>query len=113
MAEKELPFVSQVFVLDSNRWTTDLFSSIAKQNGLDSRIAFIDKAPEDLDDSDLEGRIIDAVVSDMWFQTLNLPWDGLYYAYALKSLSPFLRSGCKCLPRRGELKGVCLSMRVS
>ena len=89
-----------------------MLSTIAKRNGLESRIEIVSKSPEDVVDADFGDRRFDVVVSDMWFHTLNLPWDGLYYAYALKSLERFLRPDCVILPRHGELKAVCLSMRV-
>ena len=104
--------ISQVFVLDTNRWTPRVITSIASHNHLDSRIKVIGKSPEDLVDSDVEGCQFDVIVSDMWFQTLNLPWDGLYYSYALRSLEGFLKPGGVCLPRQGVLKGMCLWMRV-
>ena len=103
----------KVFVLDTNRWTTQFLTSIAQHNGLSSRIKIIGKSPEELVDADLDEEKVDVVVSDMWFQTLSLPWDGLYYSYALRSLQKFLKPDCVFLPRKGELKGMCLSMRVS
>jgi len=101
----------KVFVLDTNRWTTQFLTSIAQHNGLSSRIKIIGKSPEELVDADLDEEKVDVVVSDMWFQTLSLPWDGLYYSYALRSLQKFLEPDCVFLPRKGELKGMCLSMR--
>ena len=99
--------------MDSNRWTADLLRCIADHNHLSSRIQIVQKPLEELECADLDGQRIDVVVSDMWFQTLNLPWDGLYFAYALKSLKPFLSSAFKCLPKKGELRGICLSMQVT
>ena len=99
--------------MDSNRWTANLTSSIADHNDLGSRVRIVPKALEDLGSADLDEMKIDVVVSDMWFHTLNLPWDGLYFAYALKSLKPFLSSSYACLPKKGELRGVCLSMQVA
>ena len=86
--------------------------AIATHNGLDSRLKIVDKPLEDLVDEDFENRLIDVVVSDAWFHTLSLPWDGLYFAYALASLRSFLKSDFACLPREGVLKGMCLSTRV-
>ena len=86
--------------------------SIAKHNGLDSRLKIVDKPLEDLVGEDFENRLIDVVVSDAWFHTLSLPWDGLYFAYAVAALRSFLKPDFACLPRRGELKGMCLSTRV-
>jgi len=101
----------QVFVIDSNKWTAKLTSSIASHNNLSSRVLIIKKSIEDLESVDFGDRKIDFVVSDMWFQTLSLPWDGLYFSYALKSLKHFLSPSFECLPMRGELKGLCLSMQ--
>lgn len=101
----------KIFIFDSNHWTADWVHSICAHNHLHDKIKVIGTPVEQLHAEDLEGLKVDVVVSDVYPETLNMPWDCIDFIYAVEYLKPYLKDNFVCLPKKGYLKGICLHLK--
>ncbi|KAK3799169.1 hypothetical protein RRG08_051443 [Elysia crispata] len=96
----------QVFYLDMNRSCCRIIEEIIKHNKYEDKICILDKRPEDIIAEDLFNLKIDVVLAEPFSQAAHLPWEHLYFWYALNSLRPQLSPNVKVLPANMTIKAM-------
>ncbi|GFO00204.1 protein arginine N-methyltransferase 7-like [Plakobranchus ocellatus] len=101
----------QVFYIDMNRPCCRIIEGIIEHNGLQDKICILDKRPEDIIAEDLFNLKIDLVLAEPFSQAAHLPWEHLYFWYALNSIRSQLCPNVKILPESMTVKSMAVQFR--
>lgn len=100
-----------VFYLDSNPSCRRLIKQVIDHNNLQGQITVLGKDAEELTSLDFHNLKIDIVIAEPFFQASSLPWEHLYFWYAVDALRDHMAPGVEILPRGMQIKAVALKFR--
>ncbi|CAG5134725.1 unnamed protein product, partial [Candidula unifasciata] len=100
-----------VFYLDTNWPCRQVLKKLILYNNLQDRITVVEKNAEDITGEDLDHMKIDLVIAEPFFQAASLPWEHLYFWYAVNSLRQHLSGTCVILPEQMTIKAMAVELR--
>ncbi|KAL3860195.1 hypothetical protein ACJMK2_010353 [Sinanodonta woodiana] len=98
----------QVFALESNHQCSRFVMDFVKQNNLQDRVTVLCKRPEEVTTQDLCGLKVSVILAEPVFQSSVLPWDHIYFWYAIDELREHMTRDCKILPKSMSIKTVAV-----
>ncbi|KAH9515598.1 Protein arginine N-methyltransferase 7 [Bulinus truncatus] len=101
----------KVFYLDCNHSTRKFVRKMINHNNLQDKVFVLDKTAEDITPDDLHNLKIDLVVAEPFFQAALLPWEHLYFWYALHYLRSELSPNAVILPESMTVKAMAVQFR--
>ncbi|KAL8589937.1 hypothetical protein ACOMHN_024024 [Nucella lapillus] len=101
----------KVFVLDNNRIGTRLYRDIIRENQLEDKVVVIEKTAQEAVQEDFQGLQVDLVFGEPYFQKSSLPWDDLYYWYAVSNLRPLMSPGARVVPGTITIHAMALRLK--
>ncbi|BFZ19308.1 hypothetical protein BsWGS_22346 [Bradybaena similaris] len=101
----------KVFYLDTNWSCRKVLKKLIAHNKLQDRITVLEKNAEDITEEDLEHLKIDLIIAEPFFQAALLPWEHLYFWYAINSLKQHLSDVCVILPKEMTIKAMAVELR--
>nr|KAI8762043.1 protein arginine N-methyltransferase 7 [Biomphalaria glabrata] len=101
----------KVFYLDCNHATRKFVKELIRYNNLEDKIVLLDKSAEDILPEDLLNLKIDLVIAEPFLQAALLPWEHLYFWYALHYLKSLLSENVVILPESMTVKAMAVQFR--
>uniref|UniRef100_A0A0B6ZTI7 Protein arginine N-methyltransferase 7 n=1 Tax=Arion vulgaris TaxID=1028688 RepID=A0A0B6ZTI7_9EUPU len=101
----------KVFYLDTNWSSRKVLKELIVHNGLEDRVTVLEKHAEDITDDDLQNLKIDLVIAEPHFQSALLPWEHLYFWYAVSALRQHLSQSYVILPEKMIIKAMAVQFR--
>ena len=96
-----------VYTIEMNPMCKRFMADFIEHNDLSEKITLLDKRPEDITSDDIK-HPVDLIMGEPVFQTSMLPWDNMYFAYAINELSNKIRGNAKVLPSSMTIYGVAV-----
>ena len=96
-----------VYTIETNPMCKRFMRDFIEHNGLSEKITVLDKRPEDISMNNIK-HPVDLIIGEPVFQTSLLPWDNIYFAYAIHELSNKIRGNAKVLPSCMTIYGVAV-----
>ncbi|KAK6185183.1 hypothetical protein SNE40_007471 [Patella caerulea] len=101
----------KVFALESNPMCERVLKSYINYNRLGDKITVLTKKLEDLTAEDFQGLKINLVIGEPFFMSSVLPWDTLYFWYAVCELKRFMVTDVPILPHKMSIKAIGVQFR--
>ncbi len=99
---------AKVYALEPKPWARHLIQNYVKENGLADKVRVLDKRPEELLSSDVDGHGVALLMGEPYFTSSRLPWHNLCFWYSRTELSEILTDGVTILPRQASLKAIAV-----
>ncbi|CAL1545743.1 unnamed protein product [Lymnaea stagnalis] len=101
----------KVFYLDCNVSCRSIVQKLVKHNCLQDKVHVIEKNLDGITAEDLNNLKIDVVIAEPFFQAALLPWENLYFWYALHSLQSHLSQSVVILPQSMTVKAIAVEFQ--
>ncbi|XP_059148867.1 protein arginine N-methyltransferase 7-like isoform X2 [Physella acuta] len=98
----------KVFYLDSSWSCRKVIKEMVNFNQLGDKVCVLEKNVEDITAEDLEQLKIDVVVAEPFFQSASLPWEHLYFWYALHHVQAHLSESVVILPKSMTIQAIAV-----
>ena len=96
-----------VYTIEMNPMCKRVMKDFIEHNDLSEKITVLDKRPEDISIEDIK-HPVDVIIGEPVFLTSLLPWDNVYFAYAINELSSQIRGNAEVLPSFMTIYGVAV-----
>ncbi|ESO98227.1 hypothetical protein LOTGIDRAFT_213858 [Lottia gigantea] len=101
----------KVFVIESNPMCERVLKSYINYNRLNDKITVFTKPLEDITAEDLFKYKINVVIGEPFFMSSNLPWENMYFWYAVSELRQFMVPDVAILPYQMTIKAVGMQFK--
>lgn len=102
---------SKVYTIQTNPLSHKFLDAYIQSNKLEECVQVVNKSLEELTSEDFDGKKVNLLLGEPFFQTSVLPWDNIYYLYARSELSSLLSDDCIVMPAFASIKAIAVEFK--